>query len=58
LGRESCASFSPGSFGVGPNSGSLPAPPKANPLIGKVMGRISASVMLGLAVRLAWSERR
>jgi threonine/homoserine/homoserine lactone efflux protein len=31
---------------------------KANPLIGRIMGWISASVMLGLAVRLAWSERR
>lgn len=31
---------------------------KANPLVGKIMGWISASVMLGLALRLAWSERR
>ena len=31
---------------------------KANPVIGRIMGWISASVMLGLAVRLAWSERR
>jgi threonine/homoserine/homoserine lactone efflux protein len=31
---------------------------KANPLVGRIMGWISASVMLGLAVRLAWSERK
>jgi len=31
---------------------------RRNPLIGRVLGWISASVMLGLAVRLAWSERR
>ena len=31
---------------------------KANPLIGRIMGWISASVMLGLAVRLAVVERR
>jgi threonine/homoserine/homoserine lactone efflux protein len=31
---------------------------KANPIVGRIMGWISASVMLGLAVRLAWSERR
>lgn len=39
-------------------SGKLAARLKANPLIGKIMGWISASVMLGLAVRLAWTERR
>ncbi len=38
--------------------GRLAARLKANPLIGKIMGWISASVMLGLAVRLAWTERR
>jgi threonine/homoserine/homoserine lactone efflux protein len=31
---------------------------RANALIGKILGWISASVMLGLAVRLAWTERR
>jgi threonine/homoserine/homoserine lactone efflux protein len=31
---------------------------RANPVIGKVLGWISASVMLGLALRLAWPERR
>jgi Putative threonine efflux protein len=31
---------------------------KANPIVGRIMGWISASVMLGLAVRLAWSERK
>jgi threonine/homoserine/homoserine lactone efflux protein len=39
-------------------SGRLADRLKANPLIGRIMGWISASVMLGLAVRLAWSERR
>jgi threonine/homoserine/homoserine lactone efflux protein len=31
---------------------------RANPTIGKVLGWISASVMFGLALRLAWPERR
>jgi threonine/homoserine/homoserine lactone efflux protein len=31
---------------------------RRNPIIGKIMGWISASVMLGLTVRLAWLERR
>jgi threonine/homoserine/homoserine lactone efflux protein len=31
---------------------------RANPLIGKILGWICASVMLGLALRLAWVERR
>ncbi|MDE2134437.1 MAG: LysE family translocator [Alphaproteobacteria bacterium] len=31
---------------------------RANPVIGKILGWISASVMLGLALRLAWLERR
>jgi len=31
---------------------------KANPVIGRIVGWISASVMLGLAVRLAVAERR
>jgi threonine/homoserine/homoserine lactone efflux protein len=31
---------------------------KRNPVIGRILGWISASVMLGLAVRLAWTERR
>lgn len=39
-------------------SGKLAARLKANPLIGRIMGWISASVMLSLAVRLAWTERR
>ncbi len=39
-------------------SGKLADRLKANPMIGKIMGWISASVMLGLAVRLAWTERR
>ena len=39
-------------------SGKLASRLKHNPLIGKIMGWISASVMLGLAVRLAWTERR
>jgi threonine/homoserine/homoserine lactone efflux protein len=38
-------------------SGRLAARLKRNPMIGRIMGWISASVMLGLAVRLAWSER-
>jgi threonine/homoserine/homoserine lactone efflux protein len=41
-------------FGGGRLAGRL----RRNPLIGKIMGWISASVMLGLAVRLAWTERR
>lgn len=40
------------------SGGKLAARLKRNPLIGKVLGWISASVMLGLAVRLAWTERR
>ncbi len=39
-------------------SGKLASRMRRNPLIGKIMGWISASVMLGLAVRLAWTERR
>jgi threonine/homoserine/homoserine lactone efflux protein len=39
-------------------SGKLAARLRGNPLIGKVLGWISASVMLGLAVRLAVTERR
>ena len=39
-------------------SGKLAVRLKANPLIGKILGWISASVMLGLAVRLAWTERK
>jgi threonine/homoserine/homoserine lactone efflux protein len=31
---------------------------RRNPVIGKILGWISASVMLGLAVRLVWLERR
>jgi threonine/homoserine/homoserine lactone efflux protein len=31
---------------------------RVNPSIGKVLGWICASVMLGLALRLAWLERR
>jgi len=38
--------------------GKLSARLKHNPLIGRIMGWISASVMLGLAVRLAVTERR
>ena len=41
-------------FGSGKLAGRL----RTNPLIGKVLGWISASVMLGLAVRLAVTERR
>jgi len=39
-------------------SGKLAGRLKANPMIGKIMGWISASVMLGLAVRLVVSGRR
>jgi threonine/homoserine/homoserine lactone efflux protein len=39
-------------------SGKLAERLKRNPLVGRIMGWISASVMLGLAVRLAWTERR
>ena len=39
-------------------SGSLSARLKANPAVGKIMGWISASVMVGLAVRLATGGRR
>jgi len=39
-------------------SGRLATRLRHNPLIGKILGWISASVMLGLAVRLAWTERR
>ena len=39
-------------------SGKLAARLRGNPLIGKVLGWISASVMLGLAVRLAVTDRR
>jgi len=38
--------------------GKLAARLKRNPLIGRILGWISASVMLGLAVRLAVTERR
>jgi threonine/homoserine/homoserine lactone efflux protein len=38
-------------------SGSLSARLKANPLIGKIMGWISASVMMALAVKLVTSKR-
>jgi len=38
--------------------GKLASRLRANPLIGKILGWISASVMLGLALRLAWLERR
>jgi threonine/homoserine/homoserine lactone efflux protein len=31
---------------------------RGNPLIGKILGWVCASVMLGLALRLAWVERR
>jgi len=31
---------------------------RRNPAGGKILGWISASVMLGLALRLAWTERR
>lgn len=31
---------------------------RANPRIGKILGWISGSVMLGLALRLAWPQRR
>jgi threonine/homoserine/homoserine lactone efflux protein len=43
---------------VAVGSGKLAARLKAIPAIGKIMGWISASVMLGLAVKLAWTERR
>jgi threonine/homoserine/homoserine lactone efflux protein len=39
-------------------SGRLSAQLRENPLIGRVLGWISASVMLGLALRLAVTERR
>jgi len=41
-------------FGGGKLAGRL----KRNPAIGRILGWISASVMLGLALRLAWTERR
>jgi len=31
---------------------------RQNPVVGRILGWISASVMLGLALRLAWLERR
>jgi len=43
---------------VAVGSGRLASRLKRNPKIGRVMGWISASVMLGLAVRLAVTERR
>jgi len=43
---------------VAVGSGKLAARLKRNPAIGRILGWISASVMLGLAVRLAVSERR
>jgi len=30
---------------------------RANPRIGKILGWISGSVMLGLALRLAWPQK-
>jgi len=58
LGVWFCLSGTTVSVIVAFSGGKLAEKLKANPLIGKVMGWISASVMLGLAVRLAWSERR
>ncbi len=43
---------------VAVGSGKLAARLRGNPRIGKIIGWISASVMLGLAVRLAWTERK
>lgn len=43
---------------VAVGSGKLASRLRGNPLIGRIIGWISASVMLGLAVRLAWTERR
>lgn len=43
---------------VAVGSGKLSSRLKANPMIGKIMGWISASVMLGLAVRLAVSGKK
>ena len=39
-------------------SGKLASRLRRNPAIGKILGWISASVMLGLALRLAWQGRR
>lgn len=39
-------------------SGTLAERLKANPMIGKIMGWISGSVMCALALRLAWPDRR
>jgi threonine/homoserine/homoserine lactone efflux protein len=43
---------------VAVGSGKLADRLKSNPMIGKIMGWISASVMLGRAVKLAWTQRR
>jgi len=58
LGTCFCLSGTTVNAVVALGGGRLAARLKRNPLAGRIMGWISASVMLGLAVRLAWSQRR
>lgn len=58
LGLWFCLSGTIVSVMVAVSGGRLAERLKANPLVGRIMGWISASVMLGLALRLAVSERR
>jgi threonine/homoserine/homoserine lactone efflux protein len=58
LGGCFCVSGTLVSSAVAFGGGKLAERLKRNPLIGRLMGWISASVMLGLAVRLAWTQRR
>jgi threonine/homoserine/homoserine lactone efflux protein len=58
LGLWFCLSGTTVSVLVALSGGTLAERLKRNPLIGRVMGWISASVMLGLALRLAVSERK
>lgn len=58
LGAGFCTSGTLVSCAVAFGGGKLAERLKRNPLIGRIMGWISASVMLALAVRLAWTERR
>ncbi len=58
LGMWFCLSGTIVSSLVAFSGGKLAERLKANPMIGRILGWISASLMLGLAVRLAWSERK
>ena len=58
LGLWFCVSGTLVSALVAFSGGKLAERLKRNPLIGRIMGWISASVMLGLALRLAVSERK